>query len=449
MNIKKYKHWAKWLKNHGFEDKASIDTYQLHEPDIKTSSRASLSYTFIKERYFMLFTDDEIKNISDRIKTETFNKRGSIYCVENVARRKNISIEEAHKIVEERKKKTSGALSNYISRYGEHDGKIKWEAFCQKSSHTKSKFIEKYGEQEGTSKWNSYCASKNIMKSYIRKYGETEALVKFKELMDRKSILSKKESLIARFGQEYYDLLIEKRKYKTSLEYLIKEYGHEAGLAKFKLMCSKRDARSYTYFLKKNKFNEEIALKEYRAACISASPILAELTKIYGREEAMVRYTSHDFDKDSLNISIKSSIPHLKSKKGCTSSRGSSFFALLENKLGRCLQYGTKSKELRLFDELKNKIYYYDCFDIVTKTVIEYNGSGFHPRYGEFNFVNVANGKGYEHCYNHDKRKAEFAVEQGYNIIIVWDSEVKRKFDREKKIESLVEILNKNESKKN
>lgn len=52
-------------------------------------------------------------------------------------------------------KKRSSTLENFISRYGEDEGTIKWQEYCDRQSYTKSRdyFIDKYGEKEGNERW--------------------------------------------------------------------------------------------------------------------------------------------------------------------------------------------------------------------------------------------------------------------------------------------------------
>lgn len=84
-------------------------------------------------------------------------------------------------------KKRSSTLENFISRYGETEGLLKWQDYCDRQSYTKSKeyFINKYGEKEGNERWleiiKMRARSQDIcfcMEKYNLTYKEAQAIIK-------------------------------------------------------------------------------------------------------------------------------------------------------------------------------------------------------------------------------------------------------------------------------
>mgnify|MGYP003539118722 FL=1 len=109
------------------------------------------------------------------------------------------------------------------------------------------------------------------------------------------------------------------------------------------------------------------------------------------------------------------------------------------------MSYGSKKKELKLFDHINFKTYFYDCYDICTNTIIEFNGSAFHANpmlskieQGDWHTLY---GKSYEDSLLQDNIKINFAKSMGYNIIIIWDYEIRGKVRLHNKIMDLITTL--------
>lgn len=74
-------------------------------------------------------------------------------------------------------------IENFISRYGEEEGKKRWKSYCDQEAYSGNKleyFIEKYGENKGRQVYLDVCDKKMITKeNFIRKYGEEEGLIRW------------------------------------------------------------------------------------------------------------------------------------------------------------------------------------------------------------------------------------------------------------------------------
>lgn len=109
-------------------------------------------------------------------------------------------------------KKTSLTLANFVNKYGDIDGKLRWGEYRKKQAISnsyeyknqkygwdESKFkeynssraqtlhnmIAKYGEKEGTIKWMNYCERQsytNTLLYFKEKYGNDSGLLKFKQI---------------------------------------------------------------------------------------------------------------------------------------------------------------------------------------------------------------------------------------------------------------------------
>lgn len=114
-------------------------------------------------------------------------------------------------------KNTAVTESNLIKKYGAVEGKKKWQEYKQKQAYSNSfeykkkkygwtekdfkdfnksravtlkNLIEKYGEIEGTIRWQKYCerqAHTNTIDYFVEKYGKEKGRKKYKEICKEKS----------------------------------------------------------------------------------------------------------------------------------------------------------------------------------------------------------------------------------------------------------------------
>lgn len=182
------------------------------------------------------------------------------------------------------------------------------------------------------------------------------------------------------------------------------------------------------------------------------SPIYVQLKRIYNEVEAELLYRQYK-NTNTLPEKIKPIQNKIKNKPGCVSKASEKFFKELEFQLGRSIKYGSKKEELKLFDEDSVKLYFYDCFDETSNTIIEFNGITYHPNDDyipeeEREYWTNPWGDCYEYCKNRDKNKISFAEKMGYKVIIVWDKEVSGKNRTNNVVKKLIKVLNENKENK-
>lgn len=109
------------------------------------------------------------------------------------------------------------------------------------------------------------------------------------------------------------------------------------------------------------------------------------------------------------------------------------------------LDYYYKNNEYYI--NSNKKFYMYDFTIRNLKIIIEYNGSHVHPNRDKLNeskwkkWKNPYNKKNADECYKFDKIKIDAAKEKGFDVIVIWDYEVKKeKFKTKNK---LIDIINK------
>ena len=255
----RYKTWSKYLK--------SIDVYKDQDFFLENFNKIDFSFTnvfgirFFKDRYSFFLDEKTIEKIHLKSKEAVVLKRGSMYDVENVMKKKGVSFEEASKIVEERKNKTSGTFENFVKRYGD-EGEDRWKSFLEsRDSSSLEYYIKKYGKEDGTEKYNTYIEKlsfTNSLEGYKERYGEQDGERHFKEVSEKKLI---------------------------TIDYYTSKYGEEDGLKKYlESNYSKGKSTRLEYFI--DKYGEVEGTKLFKKRSIRISPIFKALKNEYGEEEA-------------------------------------------------------------------------------------------------------------------------------------------------------------------
>ncbi len=377
-------------------------------------------------------------------------KRHNPYLVGDVMKKHNISYNEAVIKIEELKKKTTITLENLIFKYGEKEGRERFDDFRKKSSHTKEKYMEKHGD-EWEFHWNKYLQSKSCsLEKFIERYGE-EGKNLYDEYQSKKSYSNSLKSYKEKYGEDeglkkYNE--VQKKRCASTLPVLLEKYGPEEGLKKYHEINEKKDTSSLIFHIKKH--GEKKGKEEYEKRKMMCSPLFCAIKKEYGENVALKVYTENKnktFDEISNNYSLvlkhKTVIKTKKLSKGPVSKESNQFFKMLETMLNRKLKYGSKSEELKIVNLETLSYFCYDCYDEMSNTIMEFNGSAWHPEEGQLEWQNPF-GKTYQQARENDLQKKELAESKGYNYIVIHSNDVRVRDKREQKLNILKETINAN-----
>ena len=140
---------------------------------------------------------DRIYGQNERISEKTRNKKNTLSVLMNSELSKKLS--NSHK------------LDNYIKKYGDIDGPLKYKDMLDRKKY------------------------KNGLKSYIDKYGEDLGIVKFKETQSKKGVTLENQIKLhgLDIGTDNYDKWKKIQKIKNTLPHYIEKYGDEVGLEKW------------------------------------------------------------------------------------------------------------------------------------------------------------------------------------------------------------------------
>lgn len=255
-----------------------------------------------------------------------------------------ITEEEANKIILERN--NSPFYSN------NHDSK---EDYKRWQKRDKGFYISKYGIKEGEKKFN-------------------ENIKKWQEASNSDENRYKKDSTSYNFFLKKFDGDKEKAKieyirrrkdlsYKSSLQYLIDAYGKEKGE---ELYLERLKKLSYNNTLKcyKEKYGEKEGIKKYNNWKNKITLDINSFIKKYGTDEGKKRY------KKWL-IGITRDFNHYSKESIDFFNKLSEFFKKYN------ILYG--KNEWFIYEEDKQKIYFYDAYIKELNLLIEYDTPAFHP----------------------------------------------------------------------
>jgi len=213
------------------------------------------------------------------------------------------------------------------------------------------------------------------------------------------------QSLENRLDDEKYSSFIENLKKSKTIEYYVDRFGEKDGKIIWDNICKKKDSMSLDFFLKKNNFNYEKSIVEYKNRLKSSCP-----NTNFGH------YSPASFDFFNKIVDI------LKIKK---------------------YMYGKNELILEYFNEnnIKKK-FYYDFVDLDNNIIIEYNGLVWHPnkekmtenQWNNWYFPYDKSIKA-EDIINKDKLKEKIALENKYKFISIWNSD-----DENENLEKIVSL---------
>ena len=154
----------------------------------------------------------------------------------------------------ETKKFDTASLESFIRRFGEEEGKKKfdvyskrqaytcskeymketrgwtdeqWKEFNRSRASTKENFIKRYGEELGTTKWDKYCAYEsyagNSLEWFITKYGKEEGNRIYLDVCNKRSLFraysKRSQDLFKRIDAKLGNLSVDSRYFEKNYEF--------------------------------------------------------------------------------------------------------------------------------------------------------------------------------------------------------------------------------------
>jgi very-short-patch-repair endonuclease len=123
----------------------------------------------------------------------------------------------AQVVSEDLKKRCVVTLESLTKKYGEKEGKIKFESYRIKQSVSNSYEYkkEKYGWSQDD--FDKYNASRAVtVENLVAKHGETKGLQIWEDYCEKQRITKSKDYVVAKYGIEYWNDLCQKKKSANS-----------------------------------------------------------------------------------------------------------------------------------------------------------------------------------------------------------------------------------------
>jgi len=315
---------------------------------------------------------------------------------EFISKVNNISIDDAKKYLKENNK-SPFYKENWKS---ENDYK-------KSQSRSLEYYINKYGIDEGNEKYKEHLnkiSISNSIEGYINKYG-INGSEKFKEISKSKDSMSLKFFVNKNKGN--YDKAIfeyeeRKKSVDISLKSFIMKYGEIEGNKRHKSIIEKS---KLTLLNNPN----------YKEICKSRAITITKMIEKYGEEIGKERY---NLWKESVLVPI------------CRSSKESLniFNPLIEeiikdNFISEDDIYIGKGCKNEFFIRDGSKIFFYDFTIRSKKIIIEYNGTLFHPKNKESDWINPYNKESSEKAFMRQKTKLDIAKSKGFKVLEIWSDE--------------------------
>jgi hypothetical protein len=124
-------------------------------------------------------------------------------------------------------KSRSQTLKNMIARYGEEEGRLRWQSYCKTQSiagSSESYFIEKYGEVAGKQEWKRVNSEKGrTLANFIKKYGEVDGRVRYEQYKSNQRSFASKMS--QSFFWKIFDFLLPSERDHCYFDELNFEFG--------------------------------------------------------------------------------------------------------------------------------------------------------------------------------------------------------------------------------
>jgi len=144
------------------------------------------------KKYFQLVHGDNWENYMKQ-RIDAF--AGKIYDPSYIAKKHNLSLEDAERYIDNFKKSKATSKENFLKKHGDSLGEELFQKFQETSKHSRKKYIEKYGVEEGLEKWKNYVnlkrkTSPRSLEYWLEKYPDPEEAREYQKKFHRENFNS-------------------------------------------------------------------------------------------------------------------------------------------------------------------------------------------------------------------------------------------------------------------
>jgi very-short-patch-repair endonuclease len=315
--------------------------------------------------------------------------------------------------------KSASTLEGCILKFGEKEGKKRYEQACNKKAHTIDNYVKLYGEIKGREKFAEKCENNKGNKTierFVKKYGDADGRKRFRLMREKEKKKHTLESYIQKYGEDegviLYNEKIMKLHFGSSKEGFIKKYGVIDGPKKMKQAKDHKSLQSF-----KRKYGEKEGAEKYEKhieLCRFRNTKDFYISK-YGIELGERKYL-HWCTHSAIGVSGFSKISQ-------------QLFELIDSNTENTY-YAIKNKEFH--KQHKKRSFFYDYVNVDRKKVIEFNGDVFHGNpdiYRNTDKPNPYNDLTCEQIWIEDAEKQAIIKNLGFDVLVIWEKDYNEKPD--------------------
>ena len=132
------------------------------------------------------------------------------------------------KISQSIKKKYALSEGLFIKKYGEEEGKRRWESYLKKQAETNTYEYKHKMFNMTKDEFHQYNLSRAVtLNNLIKKYGEEEGKRRWESYLEKQKITKSREYMINKYGENNVSKINKSK--SVNLDNLIKKYGEEEG----------------------------------------------------------------------------------------------------------------------------------------------------------------------------------------------------------------------------
>jgi hypothetical protein len=245
--------------------------------------------------------------------------------------------------------------------------------------------INRYGEKEGKKRFDEYRAKQaysNTLEYKRKKYGWDKTY--FDEFNKSRAITL--DNMVAKYGKtegkKKYDEYRAKQAYSNTLEYFVDKFGYTLGK------------------------------QEYNRVCNEKAMTLDNMIRIHGKIKGPEIYEKNMNNKNN-GLYYSNISQELFKELDKTGNIESSY-------------YGIKNHEFGI--NAIDRYYFYDYVIPDKRKIIEFNGDYWHanPKLYESHWQHPVSKKYAREIWMEDAKKIDIAINKGYNLFVVWETDYKK-----------------------
>lgn len=296
---------------------------------------------------------------------------------------------------------------------------------------SESSFVKRYGKEEGIRKFEQFKTSSAVtLDNLISKYGKEEGSKKYEEYIAKQRVSSSKEGMIARYGSERAEEICQSR----GLNHFNPQYWTNVGMTEEEAAVRAADERKKANVKSMDFYRHRGISEDEARRLISESQCtfsLAKCKKKYGEVEGEKVFKDR---QERWQNTLRSRVDYGDIVNRRCQSFGSSkvaddLFTALYERLPEDLKEKTyfkaKSKEFTKWNG--SGIYMYDFVITSIKLCVEFNGDIWHANPSKYSAEDRPNFKEPHltaaEIWKRDAEKASLLEKEGYEVIVVWESE--------------------------